>query len=105
MCDHIQGIMHTCHSVSCISFTAQSSLCACSQSISVTHSTLPLIIHHTQGGSYAIGNHELAPDASHPMYLNASNVVDVASDGLFRMTGPDPGWRNEADCGFQVREV
>jgi hypothetical protein len=22
--------------------------------------------------------------------------------GLFLLTGPDPGWRNEADCGFQT---
>ena len=36
------------------------------------------------------------------MYLEASNVKNVATDGLFRMVGPDPGWRNEADCGFQT---
>jgi hypothetical protein len=58
--------------------------------------------HLLQDGSYALGNHNHAPDASHPVYLETSNVVNVANDGLFKMTGPDPGWRNEADCGFQV---
>jgi len=49
-----------------------------------------------QRGSYALGNHEHAPDASHPLYLEDSNVVDVATDGMFFLSGPDPEWRNEA---------
>ena len=52
-----------------------------------------------------MGNHEKAPDASHPVYLDSSNVDNstVAFGALFHLTGPDPMWRNKADCGFQVR--
>ncbi|KAG2432951.1 hypothetical protein HXX76_008679 [Chlamydomonas incerta] len=56
--------------------------------------------------AYAIGNHPKAPDAFHPHYLYRSNVVNVRStttdNGLFLFTGPNPDWRNEADCGFQT---
>lgn len=50
--------------------------------------------------AHAIGNHELAPDAFHPHFFSQSSVVNVATDGLFRIAGPDPAWMNEADCGF-----
>ncbi|PNH07097.1 Fibrocystin-L [Tetrabaena socialis] len=57
-------------------------------------------------GAYAIGNHPKAPDAFHPHYFNGSNVVNVLNNatasGLFYFEGPDPGWRNEADCGLQT---
>ncbi|KAJ9506879.1 hypothetical protein QJQ45_028160, partial [Haematococcus lacustris] len=46
----------------------------------------------------ALGNHAKAPEAFHPVFMQASNVVDVSSDGLLKLTGPDPAWRNEADC-------
>ncbi|KAG2448780.1 hypothetical protein HYH02_006132 [Chlamydomonas schloesseri] len=57
-------------------------------------------------GAYALANHPKAPDAFHPHFLYRSNVVNVRStttdSGLFLFTGPDPEWRNEADCGFQT---
>jgi hypothetical protein len=52
-------------------------------------------------GIYAMGNHHMLVDANYPMYVTKSNVINIALDGLFHLTGPDPGWRNEADCGFQ----
>jgi hypothetical protein len=48
-----------------------------------------------------MGNHHLLVDANYPMYVSKSNVINVGIDGLFHFSGPDPGWRNEADCGFQ----
>ncbi|PNH07881.1 Fibrocystin-L [Tetrabaena socialis] len=57
-------------------------------------------------GAYAIGNHPKVPDAFHPHYFTGSNVVNVLNNGtasgLFLLAGPDPAWRNEADCGFQT---
>jgi len=49
-----------------------------------------------------MGNHQHAPDASHPVYLEKSTVTGVEPGGLFYLTGPDPAWRNEADCGEEV---
>lgn len=57
-----------------------------------------------QGGTYALGNQNNAPDAAHPVYL-ANSTVDnsVAVGALFYLTGPNPAWRNPSDCGHQVR--
>ncbi|KXZ47882.1 hypothetical protein GPECTOR_32g495 [Gonium pectorale] len=56
--------------------------------------------------AYAISNHPKMPDAFHPHYFSRSNVINVlnngSSTGLFLLQGPDPMWRNEADCGFQT---
>ncbi|KXZ47885.1 hypothetical protein GPECTOR_32g498 [Gonium pectorale] len=56
--------------------------------------------------AYAIGNHAKMPDAFHPHYFSRSNVINVlnngSSTGMFLLQGPDPKWRNEADCGFQT---
>jgi hypothetical protein len=51
------------------------------------------------GGTYALANHLFAPDASHPHFLRSINLQSTSSRGLFLMTEPAPGWRNEADCG------
>ncbi|KXZ47884.1 hypothetical protein GPECTOR_32g497 [Gonium pectorale] len=56
--------------------------------------------------AYAIGNHAKMPDAFHPHYFSRSNVINVLNNGsatgLFQLWGPEPKWRNEADCGFQT---
>lgn len=48
--------------------------------------------------TYALGNHAKAPEAFHPVFMDRTNVVNVASDGMTYFVGPDPAWRNEADC-------
>ena len=56
-------------------------------------------------GTFALANHPEAPDVDHPFFFNNMNVVNVASghgQGMFKIHGPDPMWRNEADCGEAV---
>jgi hypothetical protein len=51
------------------------------------------------GGTWAMGNHPVAPDAFHPHFLARSTLVDTPQAALFKLYGQDPDWRNEADCG------
>jgi hypothetical protein len=51
-------------------------------------------------GTYALANHEAAPDAAHPVFMAATNLQSVAAAGLVLQREPDPEWRNEADCGM-----
>ncbi|KXZ54727.1 hypothetical protein GPECTOR_4g796 [Gonium pectorale] len=56
-------------------------------------------------GTYALANHPMAPEAFYPHFFSRMNVINVASgpaQGMFFHTPPDPGWRNEADCGEAV---
>ena len=51
-------------------------------------------------GTFALANHEFAPDASHPHFFDTINLQSTAAQGLVLMNEPDPEWRNEADCGM-----
>ncbi|KXZ49223.1 hypothetical protein GPECTOR_22g814 [Gonium pectorale] len=56
-------------------------------------------------GSYAFANHPEAPDAFHPHFFSQMNVVNMPygqAQGMFFHTAPNPGWRNDADCGTAV---
>ncbi|GIL74261.1 hypothetical protein Vretifemale_4328 [Volvox reticuliferus] len=62
-----------------------------------------------RGGEFAFANNPAAPDAFHPHYFSGMRVIGTnisgPDQGLFFLTGPNPAWRNSADCGTSLLTV
>ncbi|GLI70486.1 hypothetical protein VaNZ11_015368 [Volvox africanus] len=61
------------------------------------------------GGEFAFANNPAAPDAFHPHYFSGIRVLGTnisgPDQGLFFLTGPNPAWRNSADCGTSLLTI